>query len=38
MEAMRGVNKDALKEDRGLRTETKKAVDTILSTLPTLDF
>ena len=36
-EAMYGVTPDALREDEYLRSETKRKVDEIIKTLPTLD-
>lgn len=37
-DTLRGVTADALREDDYLRSETKRSVDEIISTLPSLDF
>jgi hypothetical protein len=36
-DAMRGVTPEALREDAYLRSETKRQVDEVLKSLPTLD-
>jgi hypothetical protein len=36
-DAMRGVTPDALREDSYLRAETKRTVDEVLRSLPSLD-
>jgi hypothetical protein len=36
--AMQGISPDALREDEGLRRETKRAVDEAIKALPSLDF
>jgi hypothetical protein len=36
--AMQGVSPEALREDEGLRRNTKQSVDDVLKALPSLDF
>ena len=36
-DALRGVNADALREDAHLRSETKRTVDEVIKSLPSLD-
>ena len=37
-EALRGITPDALREDQHLRAETKRTVDDVIKSLPSLDF
>ena len=37
-EALRGVTADGLREDAYLRSETKRTVDEVIASLPSLDF